>query len=289
MILVVGATGALGGAVTRDLLQRGEAVRVLVRPGSGYGELVEAGAQPVMGDVRDAESLRRACMNVTTVITTANSASRGGADTVDAVDRLGNRQLIDEAKRADVEQFIFVSALGASTDSPVDFMRAKAETENYLRASGLTWTIVQPNVFMDVWVGMLVGLPVSEARPVVLVGRGDHRHALVAIHDVAQFVVASVGAPAARNRVLIVAGPQAVTWTQVVEKTGAVLGRPLEVQYIEPGQPLPKLPAVASGLAAAMETYETVIDMTETASRFGVSLTSVDEWLTQQFSAPLNA
>jgi uncharacterized protein YbjT (DUF2867 family) len=289
MILVVGATGALGGAVTRDLLRRGESVRVLVRPGSSYGELVEAGAQPVMGDLRDAESLRRACANVTTVITTANSASRGGGDTVDAVDRLGNRHLIDEAKRAGVEHFIFVSALGASPDSPVEFLRAKGETEAHLRASGMTWTILQPTVFMDVWIGMMIGLPVSEARPIVLVGRGDHRHAMVAMRDVVRFVAAAVRTPAARNQVVVVAGPQPVTWTEVAQKAGAVLGRKLAVEYVAPGEALPKLPPVVSALAAAMETYETVVDMTQTAATFDVRLTSVDSWLKQQFSAPLNA
>ena len=77
MILVVGATGALGGMIASDLLARGESVRVLVRPGSDYTRLVELGAQPVMGDLKDAASLRRACDGVETVITTANSAARG--------------------------------------------------------------------------------------------------------------------------------------------------------------------------------------------------------------------
>src|SRR5690606_12731281 len=102
MILIAGATGALGGMITRELLARGETVRVLVRPGSSYGELVEAGAQPVMGDLRDPESLRRACAGVRTVITTANSATRSGGDTVDTVDRAGNRNLIDAAADAGV-------------------------------------------------------------------------------------------------------------------------------------------------------------------------------------------
>src|SRR5690606_259457 len=85
MILVVGATGALGGMIARDLLVRGEAVRVLVRPGSEYGPLLELGAQPVMGDLKDPASLARACAGVGTVISTANSAGRGGADTPDTV------------------------------------------------------------------------------------------------------------------------------------------------------------------------------------------------------------
>ncbi|MGH7466330.1 MAG: SDR family oxidoreductase, partial [Longimicrobiales bacterium] len=142
MILVVGATGALGGMITRDLLSRGETVRVLVRPGSAYGPLVDLGARPVMGDLKDPVSLDRACAGVTKVISTANSAQRSTPDTTDTVDRRGNRALIDAARAARVEHFIFVSALGASEQSPSDFFRAKAETERHLAASGMTWTIL---------------------------------------------------------------------------------------------------------------------------------------------------
>ena len=92
MILVVGATGALGGMIARDLLATGVAVRVLVRPGSAYGALVESGAQPVMGDMKDAQSLARACEGIRTVITTANSVGRSGGDTVEFRD---NRVIVN--------------------------------------------------------------------------------------------------------------------------------------------------------------------------------------------------
>ncbi|CAN5719589.1 hypothetical protein BH23GEM10_BH23GEM10_08160 [soil metagenome] len=47
MILIAGATGTLGGMVARDLIAAGHTVRILVRPGSGYGRLVQAGAEAV--------------------------------------------------------------------------------------------------------------------------------------------------------------------------------------------------------------------------------------------------
>jgi NADH dehydrogenase len=70
---------------------------------------------------------------------------RGGDDTVETVDRQGNRSLIDAAKAANVQQFVFVSAYGATLDSPVPFLRAKAETEASLRASGMPYTVLAPN------------------------------------------------------------------------------------------------------------------------------------------------
>lgn len=288
MILVVGATGALGGMISRQLLSRGLPVRVLVRPGSEYGPLLELGALPVMGDLKDPQSLARACEGVTTVITTANSSGRSGADTTDAVDRHGNRMLIDAAKAAGAEHFIFVSALGASEESEVDFFRAKAEAERHLMASGMEWTVLQPNIFMEVWVGMLVGMPLQQGRAVTLVGRGDRRHAMVSIRDVAAFAVAAVTHPDARDTTIVIGGPEAYTWTEVVELAGSVLGRPIEIQYVEPGEPLPGLPPMVAGMAAQFETYETVIDMGPTAAKYGVRLTPMEEFLRQMLK-PLDA
>src|SRR3954454_15187016 len=119
MILVVGATGMLGGMITRQLLAQGQPVRILVRSRSDYQPLVDAGATPVLGDLKDPASLARACSGVDTIITTANSGFRGGEDTVETVDLQGNRNLIDAARAAGVRQFIFVSTLLADPNSQV--------------------------------------------------------------------------------------------------------------------------------------------------------------------------
>jgi hypothetical protein len=104
MNLVVGSNGLLGGLIARKLLAKGAPVRVMVRQASSI-----AGAHAVTGDLKDRASLDAACRGVTTVITTANSARRGGADNVESVDLAGNRALIDAADQAGVRQFIFVS------------------------------------------------------------------------------------------------------------------------------------------------------------------------------------
>src|SRR4051794_31045806 len=129
MILVVGATGMLGSTVTRQLLAQGKDVRILVRPQSQYQPLVEAGAQAVFGDLKDRASLDAACQGVDTIVTTANSASRGGEDNIQTVDQEGNHNLVDAAKEAGVKHFIFVSALGADPNNQVPFLQAKGETE----------------------------------------------------------------------------------------------------------------------------------------------------------------
>lgn len=290
MILVVGATGALGGGIARQLVSRGHDVQVLVRPGSDYTGLLEAGARPVMGDLKDPLSLTRACAGAKTVITTANSAMRGGDDTVDSVDRKGNRALIDAARSAGVGHFIFVSALGADEQSPVDFVRAKGETERHVRESGMLYTIIQPNVFMDVWIPNMILAPLSRDLPITLVGQGDHRHTFIARDDVASFVVACVDNPAAENRTLVIGGPEALSWTEVALMAGEILGRELDVRYVPHGEPLPGAPDIVSDLANGFEMYESVMDSRSLARAFGVRLTTLGEYMRGVFaSAPIRA
>jgi NADH dehydrogenase len=283
MILVVGATGSVGGMIVQQLLARGKSVRILVRANSEYQNLVALGAQPVIGDLKDRASLDHACTGITTVITTANSAQRAGEDNVENVDLKGNRNFIDASKAAGVKHFIFVSAQGADPNSPVPFVQAKALTENYLRESGMNYTILRPNIFMGVWFGVIIGLALQNGQPASLVGSGNKKHTFIAEPDVAAFAVAAVDNPAAINQTLIVGGPDALSWNDIFAAAGRVIGRELEVRHIAPTVPIPFVPHEAgytmSGLMAYLDSYESPQDMTEISKLYGIRLTSAEEFL----------
>lgn len=279
MILVVGATGQLGGLIAQTLLDEGFHVRVLVRERSAYDAIVSAGAEPVTGDLKEPPSLLAACAGIDTVVTTANSSARGGSDTVDSVDRLGNRNLIEAAVDAGVRRFVFVSNLGASPDSPIAFMAAKGETEQLLRSSGMFWTIVQPNLFMDKLPVMVVGVPALTGQAVTLVGEGRRVHSLVAMRDVAQYVLAVVKRPDQDGQLLVIGGPEPVSWRDVVTAFELELGLRIPVQTVPPGQPVPGLPDLLSGFLALLETYDSRLDATELNTRYGVVPTTLQAWV----------
>jgi uncharacterized protein YbjT (DUF2867 family) len=295
MILVVGATGVVGGMITQQLLARGKDVRVFLRHNSpsealaaqgmatSGQSLVGAGAQPVYGDLKDPGSLDEAMADVETVITTANSFARDGADTVEAVDRAGNQQLIAAAKAAGVKHFIFVSVLGADVSSPMPFMQAKGEAEAALRVSGMDYTILSPTPFMEYWISLTVGTPLRAGRPVTLVGEGRRRHAYVSNRDVAALAVAAVDRPEARNQSLPLAGPNAYSWRGVVASFERVLGRSIPVRFVAPGEALPGLPDSAPPMLAVMETFDTDLDTSDVARTFGVPQVTLDEFILTTF------
>jgi NADH dehydrogenase len=219
------------------------------------------------------------------VITTASAGERGGDDTPASVDLEGNRNLIDAARTAGVRRFIFVSALLARADHPVPVPRAKALTEAALQGSGLTYTIVAANAIADVMFPLVVGYPLSVGKPVTLVGEGRRRHTFIAARDVAAFATAAVDHPSALNRRIEIGGPDALSWRDVLAAYERTLGRPIPVQWIPPGEMLPDLPPapgltpLVSGLLAALETFDTPLDMTEVSRTFGVTPTTIDDLL----------
>ncbi len=298
MILVVGATGILGGLITRRLLGEGRDVRILVRHKSPSEQLapqglatsaqslIDAGAKPTYGDLKDRASLDKACDGIDTIITTATSAMRGGEDTVDAVDRQGNRNLIEAAKAAGVKQFIFVSFLGADIHNPVPLFQAKAETEAALAESGMPYTILSPNFFMESWIGIVVGIPLQAHQPVTLVGEGRRIHSLISVGDVAAFAAAAVGKPTAINQRLILGGPEPLSWRGIVDVFSQVLGQQLPLQFVAPGEAIPGLPEIVPGVLAAMETYESPIPMGETARVFGVEQTTLTTFARHMLGNP---
>ncbi len=285
-ILIVGATGELGGAIARMLLAQKRHVRCLVRQQSKYQPLVEAGAEIVMGDLKDRKSLDPACAGVETIITTANSARRGGQDNTKTVDLEGNRNLIDAAKNAGVKQFIFVSANTADADSPVPFLQAKGKTEEHLRESGMKHTIIAPDAYMEFWVANVVGLPALNGQPVTIVGGGQRKHSFVSAADVAKIALASINNPKAMNQRLLIGGPQPVSFLDIVAAYERALSRKITVHHVAPGQPVPGFSEELRALMTSFDMYDSPIDMTEITHTYGVRLTSVEDFARNMIAGP---
>ena len=297
MILVVGATGLLGGAITQILLAQSRDVRILVRHNSpstamaaqgmatAAQTLVDGGAQPVYGDLKDRASLDDAVAGVDTVITTANSVLRSGEDTVEAVDLQGNLNLIDAAQQAGVKHFIFVSALGADVESLIPLLRYKAQACAALSECDMTHTILSPNLFTEVWVGAVIGAPLKAGQPVTLVGEARRKHSFVSIGDVAAFAVAAVDNPTARNASFPIGGPEGLSWRDIVAGIEQVLDRELPVRFVQPGEHVPFVPEAVQQSLVTQNTFDSVIPMDDLAATYGVTLTPVSTVLQRMFGS----
>ena len=146
IVLVTGATGTQGGAVARELIDRGYAVRGLTRnPDSERATaLSELGIDVVKGDFDDAASLNAAMEGVYGVFAVTNYWEHGFDREV-----AHGKGLIDAAQKAAIKHFIFTSVAGADGGTGLSHFDSKAEIEVYLVNSGLDHTILRPVEFLD--------------------------------------------------------------------------------------------------------------------------------------------
>ena len=149
MILLVGATGNLGGRIAHRLVAHGLPFRALIRPATEPGGVEALASDVVRGDLRDPAALERAVEGIETVISSAHSLDRimaGRGDvSIESVDRRGNANLVASAAAAGVSRFVFVSFPGPVLASHTPFAEAKLATEELLRASPMDEIIVRPD------------------------------------------------------------------------------------------------------------------------------------------------
>lgn len=142
-----------------------------------------------------------------------------------------------------------------------------------------------PEPFIEVWVEMVVAGPALSGGEVVYIGSGERRHSMISIHDVAQFVVASVHNPAAHHRRLELGGPEPISWKDAVAAFERALGRSLVQRSVPPGEPVPGVPDQILALLTAFDTYDSAIDATELAEEFGVRQMSLDAYARRRVAA----
>jgi NADH dehydrogenase len=297
MTLIVGATGMLGLEICRQLRGAGRPVRVLVRSTSDpakRAELARLGAELVEGDLKDPASIRRACADVRAVVSTASSTlSRQAGDSIQSVDEQGQLTLVDAAKQAGVEHFVFVSF----RDNPqirFPLTEAKRAIERRLKDSGMAYTILQASYFMEVWLSPALGFDYASGK-VTIYGDGDNKVSWVSYRDVARFAAAVLEEPKARNRVFDIGGPQALSPREVV-RTFEVAGAPpiaaenvpesqLRVQLDGADDPLQK------SFAGLMLQYARgdAMDMSRTLGLLPVQLTSVRDYAIAALSAVMKS
>lgn len=285
MILLVGASGRLGSVVAELLLAQGKALRVMTRTPLNLAHLKQQGAEVVRGDVRDSASLLRACQGVEQVVAAAHALDGKGSNNPHTVDEEGNRQFIDAAKAAGVQHFIFLSILRVGPDAPLEFFRIKYRVEEYLRASGLNFTILRPGAYMELW-AQLIGQPILERGKVTIFGRGNNPINFVSVEDVACVVCGALDDPAVRNMVIEVGGPENLTMNQLAEIFERASGRQAKKRHI----PLPLMRVMSLLMqpinptmsrlirnAIYMDTAPLRYDTAEAARAFGVKPTPFEE------------
>jgi uncharacterized protein YbjT (DUF2867 family) len=292
MILVPGSTGLLGLEICSILAEKKKKFRALVRSTSDENkvdQLRKFGAEIVIGDLKDINSLADACKGVTQVISTASSTlSRQEGDTIQTVDLEGQLNLLNAAKSANVEKFVFISF---KENQEIDFplSRAKRAVEKALKESPMNWTSLQAGNFMEVWLSPALGFDYNNASARIY-GSGINKCSWISFKDVAKFAIHALYSPFANNTILEIGGPEQLSPNEVVKIFEEVQGKSFSTELI-PVEALQKQKDNApdplqESFAGLMLQYALgdLIDMRKTLEHIKEDLISVKDYARQASS-----
>jgi uncharacterized protein YbjT (DUF2867 family) len=216
MYFVSGATGKTGAEVVRRLIADGRRVRALSRSAERAAPLVAAGVDVVVGEGSDPSLLARALAGVEkAVIIYPNGPQQAALE----------QALVEAAMAAGVKHLVKLSSMEALAHMQNPVHRTHYESENRIRASGLEWTMIRPNFFMQNLLGNAAALR-STGKLVLPLGSGSA--AVTDTRDVAEVIAFVLTQPGHAGRVYEITGPEVLNFSQVAQCFATVLERPIE-------------------------------------------------------------
>ena len=254
-VLVLGATGTIGSAVVRALVERGHEAICFVRPRSGAGgklmpedsACLLQGAAVRFGNVTDPTSLARDGIRGERfdAIVSCLASRTGAPKDAWAIDHAANMQALGAAGDADIPHMVLLSAICVQKPQ-LAFQHAKLAFEEALMESGLTYSIVRPTAYFKSLSGQIERL--KRGKPFLVFGDGTLTACKpISDHDLADYLVDCLHDPNLQNRVLPIGGPgPAITPRQQGEHLFHLLG--LEPRFTQ--VPIGLLDTVAWTLSA---------------------------------------
>jgi uncharacterized protein YbjT (DUF2867 family) len=211
MILVTTA-GKVGAEAVRLLAARGEPVRVLVRDREKATELAEAGAEVAQGDLEIPATIDAAMQGVSAVVLVSPAIPAQELNVVASAVRAGAGHVVKITSKA-------------SADSPIVRRRGQAEIEHGLIASGLGYTLLRNNAYMQ---NLLMAAPSIAKTSSFGSAARDGRVAMIDARDVAAVAAQIATAPAPHaGKTYWPTGPEAITFAEAAAALSKLLGRPV--------------------------------------------------------------
>jgi uncharacterized protein YbjT (DUF2867 family) len=219
MILITGATGNNGTEILKRLPTADVPVRAMVRNRERASAIASPHVEVVEGDFDRPETFLAALDGVERAFLLTHSSERAQAQQI---------AFVNAARQSGVAHVVKLSQFAADANAPDRFRRYHAVVEAALRASGLAYTILRPNLYMQ---GLLNFRSTIATQNAFYAAAGDAKVSMVDVRDNADVAVAALTEPGHEGKTYELAGPQALTHAEMAEGLSKALGR--QVTFID--------------------------------------------------------
>jgi (4-alkanoyl-5-oxo-2,5-dihydrofuran-3-yl)methyl phosphate reductase len=278
--LITGATGDVGGKVVRQLLERGERPRVLVRNPEKAREKFGDHIDIFTGDLADAACLRTAVEGVDSLFLVNAGPEIAHRDEAAAI----------AAKTAKVKLLVKLSSMDVEQGLAIGAWHERGEAA--IRAAGIAFTFIRPTGFMS---NLLAWTRSIKTEGVVRSSTGDGRRAFIHSDDIAAVAVEALTTNNYERQSLPITGPEALSFAQVTAKIGAAIGKQVRFEAISDDEAGRRYSAATGALEIETEAHIALWRairegklgaVTETVERvLGRKPIALDQWLQENAAA----
>ncbi|WP_128476703.1 NAD(P)H-binding protein [Halorussus pelagicus] len=222
-VLVTGATGFVGGRLVPALLDAGHEVVALVRDADGYD--APASVEVVEADLLDSESMEGVFEGVEAAYYLVHSMQTGG-DFAER-DRLAARNFVAAARGSDLRRVVYLGGLGETGDVLSEHLMSRREVETILtEGAGFELTTLRAAIVVgDGSASFKMIRELVGKLPVMIAPKWVHNECQpIAIDDVVAYLVGVLDLPETAGRTYEVGGPDVLTYGEMMQETGRVMG-----------------------------------------------------------------
>jgi uncharacterized protein YbjT (DUF2867 family) len=247
MILVTGATGNVGFELVKKLAAGGHRVRAFVRSRSRAQSIAFPGVEFAKGDFTNPATFPSALAGVERLFLLIPSSAEVEPQ---------QRNFVDMARLNKVKHIVKLSQLGADAHSPARFRRYHGLVENHIRKSGVPYTFLRPNLFMQ---GLLNFRPTISSQCALYAPAGNAKVSVVDARDIASVAARTLTESGHEGKAYDITGPEPLTHTQMAHQLSYALRKP--VKFIDVPPHAMREVLLGSGMAAwqadgLVENYE---------------------------------
>lgn len=215
-VLITGASGNVASGMLPQLVKQGVAVKAYVRDAAKGEKLKAMGVEPVVGDFLDLAKLETAAQGMDAVV----SITPPGPAAVEQA------SVITQAtKRAGVGHIIRLSAIGAAADAPTDNGRLHFMTDSEIIASGIPYTILRPNFFMQ---NLLMSVATLKEQGSMYWGMGEGAIGVIDVRDIADSLATLAGYGGHHGQIYLQTGPDSLSFADMAEMISKAVGKPIK-------------------------------------------------------------